>query len=79
MMESNYIDPWWSHFNNRQYCSLWCYDGNLFRCRVNAVREESEVVKRMKRWGGLVRKEWALVKWFAIALTVINIGIAVLR
>lgn len=31
----------------------------------------------MKRWGGLVRKEWALVKWFAIALIVINVGIAV--
>jgi hypothetical protein len=32
----------------------------------------------MKRWGGLVRKEWALVKWFAIALFVINVGITVL-
>jgi len=32
----------------------------------------------MKRWGGLMRKEWALVKWFAIALIVINIGVAVI-
>lgn len=31
----------------------------------------------MKRWGWLVRKEWALVKGFAIALFVINIGVAV--
>lgn len=32
----------------------------------------------MKRWKGLVRKEWALVKWFAIALIVINVSITVL-
>ncbi|WP_203248372.1 hypothetical protein [Sporosarcina beigongshangi] len=32
----------------------------------------------MKRWGGLVRKEWSLVKWFAIALIIVNIGIAVI-
>ena len=49
----------------------------LFYRRVHVVRKESEAVKRMKRWGGLMRKEWALVKWFAIALIVINLGIAV--
>ncbi len=32
----------------------------------------------MKRWGGLVRKEWALVKWITITLIVINVGITVL-
>ncbi len=33
----------------------------------------------MKRWRGLLKKEWALSKWFAISFVVINLVITVLE